>query len=203
MLVILWRLIITFVFFSFVFFNYFVYSTRTERLKSYIVEFLRSILKTNVSKFLFLLLFLSFLTINLTGNIPLNNIPTLFYSQTVTISLLFWIPIIICVLTTNFKGFMSHILPYGSPIALILFLPLVEIFSQLIRPFTLIIRLRTNLARGHIIIYMFSYFTLLSSALAPFIHIVLAILLILEVCISILQAYIFVSLLALYVNETV
>ena len=98
---------------------------------------------------------------------------------------------------------MSHILPYGSPIALILFLPLVEIFSQLIRPFTLIIRLRTNLARGHIIIYMFSYFTLLSSALAPFIHIVLAILLILEVCISILQAYIFVSLLALYVNETV
>lgn len=203
MLIILWRLFITLVFFSFVFFNYFVYSTRTQRLKSYIVEFLRSILKTNVSKFLFLLLFLSFLTINLTGNIPLNNIPTLFYSQTVTISLLFWIPIMVCVLTTNFKGFISHILPYGSPVALMLFLPLVEIFSQIIRPFTLIIRLRTNLARGHIMIYIFSYFTLLSSALAPFIHIVLAILLILEVCISILQAYIFVSLLALYVNETV
>jgi len=203
MLVILWRLIITLVFFSFLFFNYFVYATRAQTLKSYTVEFLRSMLKTNVSKFLFLLLFLSFLTINLTGNIPLNNIPTLFYSQTVTISLLFWIPIIICVLTTNFKGFMSHILPYGSPVALILFLPLVEIFSQLIRPFTLIIRLRTNLARGHIILYMFSYFTLLSSTLAPFIHIVLAILLVLEVCISMLQAYIFVSLLALYVNETV
>lgn len=109
----------------------------------------------------------------------------------------------VCVLTTNFKGFISHILPYGSPAALILFLPLVEIFSQIIRPFTLIIRLRTNLARGHIIIYIFSYFTLLSSTLAPFIHIVLAVLLILEVCISILQAYIFVSLLALYVNETV
>lgn len=199
----LWSLIISIFFFSLVFFNYFVYSTRTQRLKSYVVEFLSSMLKTNVSKFLFLLLFLSFLTINLTGNIPLNNIPTLFYSQTVTISLLFWIPIIVCVLTTNFKGFISHILPYGSPVALILFLPLVEIFSQLIRPFTLIIRLRTNLARGHIIIYMFSYFTLLSSTLAPFIYVVLSVLLILEVCISMLQAYIFVSLLALYVNETV
>lgn len=203
MLIILWRLIITLVFFSFLFFNYFVYATRAQTLKSYTVEFLTSMLKTNVSKFLFLLLFLSFLTINLTGNIPLNNIPTLFYSQTVTISLLFWIPIMVCVLTTNFKGFMSHILPYGSPVALMLFLPLVEIFSQLIRPFTLIIRLSTNLARGHIMLYMFSYFTLLSSTLAPFIHIVLAVLLVLEVCISMLQAYIFVSLLALYVNETV
>lgn len=203
MLIILWRLVITLVFFSFLFFNYFVYATRAQTLKSYTVEFLRSMLKTNTSKFLFLLLFLSFLTINLTGNIPLNNIPTLFYSQTVTISLLFWIPIITCVLTTNFKGFISHILPYGSPVALMLFLPLVEIFSQLIRPFTLIIRLRTNLARGHIMLYIFSYFTLLSSTLAPFIHIVLAILLVLEVCISMLQAYIFVSLLALYVNETV
>lgn len=203
MLIILWSLITTLVFFSFVFFSYFVFSSRSESLKSYIVEFLSSILKTNVTKFLFLLLFISFLTINLIGNIPINNIPTLFYSQTVTISLLFWIPIIVCVLITNFKGFISHMLPYGSPAALILFLPLVEIFSQIIRPFTLMIRLRTNLARGHIIMYMFSYFTLLSSTLAPFIHIVLSVLLILEVCISILQAYIFVSLLALYVNETV
>lgn len=203
MLIIICSLLFTIVFFSLVFFNYFIYSTRSQSFKSYLVEFLRSILKTNASKFLFLLLFLSFLTINLVGNIPLNNIPTLFYSQTVTISLLFWIPIIICVITSNLKGFVSHILPYGSPIALILFLPLVEIFSQIIRPFTLIIRLSTNLARGHIIIYIFSYFTLLSSTLAPFIHIVLAVLLVLEVCISILQAYIFVSLLALYVNETV
>lgn len=203
MLIILWSLITTLVFFSFVFFSYFVFSSRFESLKSYIVEFLSSILKTNVTKFLFLLLFISFLTINLIGNIPINNIPTLFYSQTVTISLLFWIPIMACVLITNFKGFISHMLPYGSPAALILFLPLVEIFSQIIRPFTLMIRLRTNLARGHIIMYMFSYFTLLSSTLAPFIHIVLSVLLILEVCISILQAYIFVSLLALYVNETV
>lgn len=108
-----------------------------------------------------------------------------------------------CVLYTDFVGFISHILPYGSPVGLILFLPLIEIFSQLIRPFTLIIRLRTNLSSGHIIIYMFSYFTLLSSVLAPFIYLVLVALFILELCISALQAYIFVSLLALYANETV
>jgi F-type H+-transporting ATPase subunit a len=93
-------------------------------------------------------------------------------------------------------------LPYGAPAALILFLPIIEIFSQLIRPFTLIIRLRTNLSRGHIMIYIFSYFTLLSSALSPFIRAVVVILLVLELFISALQAYIFVSLLVLYIEET-
>ena len=108
----------------------------------------------------------------------------------------------ICVSITQFKEFIAHMLPYGSPVGLILFLPLVEIFSQLIRPFTLMIRLRTNLSRGHIMMYMFSYFTLLSSSLSPFIYLVLGALFILELCISILQAYIFVSLISLYINET-
>jgi len=93
-------------------------------------------------------------------------------------------------------------LPYGSPVGLMLLLPLIEIFSQLIRPFTLIIRLRTNLSSGHIMIYMFSYFTLLSPILAPFIYVVLIVMFVLELCISALQAYIFVSLLVLYTNET-
>ena len=97
---------------------------------------------------------------------------------------------------------MAHMLPYGSPVGLMLFLPLVEIFSQLIRPFTLIIRLSTNLSRGHIMMYMFSYFTVLSSYLSSFIYVVLGLLFILELCISLLQAYIFVSLISLYINET-
>jgi F0F1-type ATP synthase membrane subunit a len=93
--------------------------------------------------------------------------------------------------------------PYGSPIFLLIILPLVELFSQIIRPLTLIIRLRTNLSSGHIIVYMFSYFTLLSSLLSPFIYLVLYILVILEFFISLLQAYIFVSLVSLYIAETI
>jgi len=93
-------------------------------------------------------------------------------------------------------------LPYGSPVGLILFLPLIEIFSQIIRPFTLMIRLRTNLSAGHIIMFMFSYFTLLSSVISPLIYVVLGLLFVLELCISVLQAYIFVSLISLYINET-
>jgi len=148
------------------------------------------------------LLFVALFVINLVGNVPLVIIPTLFYSQTVTVSLLFWIPIILRISVSQLYNFVAHILPFGSPYGLVLFLPLIEIFSQIIRPFTLMIRLRTNLSRGHIIMYMFSYFTLLSDILAPFIYLVLSLLLVLEVCISVLQAYIFSSLLGLYLSET-
>jgi F-type H+-transporting ATPase subunit a len=110
-------------------------------------------------------------------------------------------PLIFCIFLFNFKAFIAHLLPYGSPYALCIFLPIVEIFSQLIRPVTLIIRLRTNLSAGHIIMYMFSYFTLLSPLLSPFLYFTLTLLLFLEFAISMLQAYIFVSLMALYLEE--
>ena len=202
MLIILNGIIISIFLFSFLFFNLFKVLTRYSVVKQSFMDNLSSIVNSKVSKFLILVLFLTFLLINLSGNVPLNSIPTLFYSQTLTISFLFWLPIMICVSLTQFKGFMAHMLPYGSPVGLMLFLPLVELFSQLIRPLTLMIRLRTNLSRGHIMMYMFSYFTLLSSSLSPFIHVVLFALFILELCISMLQAYIFVSLIALYINET-
>jgi len=155
-----------------------------------------------VNKVTLFILFYTLLIVNVVGNLPAHRVPTLFYSETITISLLFWIPLAVCIFIYDFKGFISHMLPYGAPTALILFLPIIEIFSQLIRPFTLMVRLRTNLSRGHIIIYMFSYFTLLNSYLAPFIGVVISLLLILELFISALQAYIFVSLLVLYIQET-
>jgi F-type H+-transporting ATPase subunit a len=109
----------------------------------------------------------------------------------------------ICSLYTDSRNFTAHLLPYGTPVSLMLFLPLIELFSQLIRPFTLIVRLSTNLASGHIMLYMFSYFTLLSPLLSPILYFVLMGMFCLELCISALQAYIFVSLLVLYTRETI
>lgn len=203
MLVIFNSIVVSVFLFSFLLFNFFKVLTRYSILKQTLMDNISSLVSAKVTKFLSLSLFIIFLIVNLSGNIPLNSIPTMFYSQTLTISFLFWLPIMVCVSMTQFKRFIAHMLPYGSPLGLMLFLPLVEIFSQLIRPLTLIIRLRTNLARGHIMMFMFSYFTLLSSFLSPFIHIVLFLLFILEFCISALQAYIFVSLISLYINETV
>ena len=203
----MYRLIICFVvsLFSLLFISssFFIHLGRFSSLLILVLSSIKRVTSSLVAKLLLSYLFFTFLCINLLGNVPLNLVPTMFYSVTFSIRLLFWVPLIVCVCYSDFRSFLSHMLPYGSPVGLILFLPLVEIFSQIIRPFTLIVRLRTNLSSGHIIMYIFSYFTLLSSALAPFIYMVLVALFVLELCISALQAYIFVSLLVLYANETV
>lgn len=203
----MYRLIICFVvsLFSLLFISssFFLHLGRFSSLLLLVLSSIKRVTSSLVAKLLLSYLFFTFLCINLLGNVPLNLVPTMFYSVTFSIRLLFWVPLIVCVCYSDFRSFLSHMLPYGSPVGLILFLPLVEIFSQIIRPFTLIVRLRTNLSSGHIIMYIFSYFTLLSSALAPFIYMVLVALFVLELCISALQAYIFVSLLVLYANETV
>jgi F-type H+-transporting ATPase subunit a len=82
-------------------------------------------------------------------------------------------------------------------------LPVIELFRQFIRPLTLIIRLRTNLSAGHIILYIFSLFSLRSSVAFFSIFVLSRLLIGLEVCISMLQAYIFVSLSHIYFTETI
>ncbi len=183
--------------------NFFSSPSRSNAVKVSVWETLKTMVPANAGQLLILSLFYCFLLANLLGNIPIAYIPTMFYSSTLTISLLFWVPLIVCVRVSQFKEFMAHLLPYGSPAALMIFLPIVELFSQLIRPFTLMIRISTNLSAGHIMMYMFSYFTLSSDLLAPFIYVVLWALFFLELAISMLQAYIFTSLVALYINETV
>lgn len=81
--------IVSFFLFSFAFFRFFKLLTRYSMLKQSALDVLRSMINSKVVKFMIIFLFILFLMINLVGNIPLNSIPTLFYSQTLTVSLLF------------------------------------------------------------------------------------------------------------------
>jgi F-type H+-transporting ATPase subunit a len=147
-------------------------------------------------------LFMSLLFLNIFSSLPFSRSFSLYYFFTFVLSVSFWVSSFFRGLSSNLPGFISHLMPYGSPMFLSLILPLIEIFSQLIRPFTLMVRLRTNLSAGHIILFMFSLFSMgtLSSILPLFIFRTL--LIILELAISALQAYIFVSLARLYISET-
>lgn len=81
-------------------------------------------------------------------------------------------------------------------------LPIVEFTSIMLRPLILVVRLATNLAAGHILLFIFSYFATLLPVASPLIGILLAVLFIIEFFISILQAYIFINLLTLYIEDT-
>ena len=143
-----------------------------------------------------------YFTIMVFANVPFSRSPMMLYAYVAFNALLVWVPIVSFSLITNFKGYVSHLLPYGAPVGLMLFLPLIEVFSQLLRPLTLTVRFATNLAAGHIMLFMFSYFSVLSSALLPFLYLVLLVLTIMEVFIAFLQSYIFITLLGLYLEES-
>ena len=135
----------------FVFFVYnvkiFVGATRVSSLKESVYPALMS----SFPHVFISLLFLAggrYLFLIMTANVPLFTVPMMFYSYVLFNALLFWVPIIGYGLYRDFKGLVSHILPYGAPTGLMLFLPLVEIFSQIIRPLTLTIRFATNLSAG-------------------------------------------------------
>lgn len=97
---------------------------------------------------------------------------------------------------------LSHLLPYGAPLGLIVLLPLIEALSRILRPLTLSVRIRTNLAAGHILLFIFSYFTTLMGRVSSVLVVGMLIMLtLLEIMVSVLQAYIIITLLSLYVLE--
>jgi len=88
-----YRLVVCFlvstVFLVFVSSSFYVYLGRFSSFISFVSSSVQRITSSLVAKFLLSYLFLSFLFVNLLGNIPLNLVPTIFYSVTLSVSLLF------------------------------------------------------------------------------------------------------------------
>lgn len=167
-----------------------------DSLTSLFLRNSKSILTSRLSLFFFLI------TLNIFSNLPFFASPALYYFFTLSLSAVVWGPAIFAFVSTRPELFFRHIIPYGAPIFLSFLLPLIELFRQVIRPFTLIIRLSTNLSAGHIMLYMFSLFSMSSVILSSMLFVLILSLILLEISISLLQAYIFTSLALMYVSET-
>jgi F-type H+-transporting ATPase subunit a len=135
--------------------------------------------------------------VSVTGHIMV----TCFFSFSIFIGL-----IIIGFLNHGF-GFFKLFVPQNVPNALLDFLIVIEVFSFLIRPFSLAIRLFANMLAGHTLLGIFAQFgVFVSKKYFFFFFIPLALLLavfFLEIAVSLIQAYIFVSLVCIYLNDVV
>lgn len=102
---------------------------------------------------------------------------------------------------------LGHLLPEGTPIALIPVLIIIETLSLIIRPISLGVRLTANLTAGHLLIQLIATGAVVLMPLLPAVGllttVVLLLLTVLETAVAVIQAYVFVLLLSLYLQENV
>ncbi len=164
-------------------------------------------------------LFMFILFANFMGMMPIGIVPGV---HTFTVTSHLTVTAVLAVLsfsTVLVVGFWKHgfhffslFVPHGTPWALMWLIPAIELFSFLIRPFSLALRLFVAMSAGHILMKVLAGFVingLNAEALwvAPMVALPSFILMIgitlLELLVCAIQAYVFALLTALYINDAV
>nr|QFX79348.1 ATPase subunit 6 [Campylorhynchus rufinucha] len=152
-----------------------------------------------------LMLFL--LSINLLGLLPYTFTPTTQLSMNLALAFPLWLATLLTGLRNQPSVSLGHLLPEGTPTPLIPALILIETTSLLIRPLARGVRLTANLTAGHLLIQLVSTATTALLSTMPAVSLltlmVLLLLTLLEVAVAMIQAYVFVLLLSLYLQENI
>nr|ACC78330.1 adenosine triphosphatase 6 [Laniarius sublacteus]ACC78339.1 adenosine triphosphatase 6 [Laniarius sublacteus] len=144
---------------------------------------------------------------NLLGLLPYTFTPTTQLSMNLALAFPLWLATLLTGLRNQPSISLGHLLPEGTPTPLIPALIMIETISLLIRPLALGVRLTANLTAGHLLIQLISTATMALMPMLPAVSIltllILLLLTILEVAVAMIQAYVFVLLLSLYLQENI
>nr|QXU60182.1 ATP synthase F0 subunit 6 [Macrocephalon maleo] len=147
------------------------------------------------------------LTVNLLGLLPYTFTPTTQLSMNMALAFPLWLATLLTGLRNQPSASLGHLLPEGTPTPLIPALIMIETTSLLIRPLALGVRLTANLTAGHLLIQLISTATMVLLPMMPAVSLLTALILllltILEVAVAMIQAYVFVLLLSLYLQENI
>nr|AYD74958.1 ATP6 [Dicrurus adsimilis] len=147
------------------------------------------------------------LLINLLGLLPYTFTPTTQLSMNLALAFPLWLATLLTGLRNQPSASLGHLLPEGTPTPLIPALIMIETISLLIRPLALGVRLTANLTAGHLLIQLISTATVALASTMPMVSLItlliLFLLTLLEVAVAMIQAYVFVLLLSLYLQENI
>nr|YP_010887981.1 ATP synthase F0 subunit 6 [Notropis volucellus]QWE36908.1 ATP synthase F0 subunit 6 [Notropis volucellus]WJJ44460.1 ATP synthase F0 subunit 6 [Notropis girardi]WJJ67553.1 ATP synthase F0 subunit 6 [Notropis volucellus]WNX94795.1 ATP synthase F0 subunit 6 [Notropis volucellus] len=147
------------------------------------------------------------ITINMLGLLPYTFTPTTQLSLNMGLAVPLWLATVIIGMRNQPTVALGHLLPEGTPIPLIPVLIIIETISLFIRPLALGVRLTANLTAGHLLIQLIATAVFVLLPMMPTVAIltaaVLFLLTLLEVAVAMIQAYVFVLLLSLYMQENV
>nr|AOW71005.1 ATP synthase F0 subunit 6 [Siren intermedia texana] len=147
------------------------------------------------------------MTINLMGLLPYTFTPTTQLSLNLGLAVPLWLATVLIGLRNQPTAAFGHLLPEGTPAPLIPALIIIETISLFIRPLALGVRLTANLTAGHLLIQLISTAVMVLMPIMPMLSmltmIVLFLLTLLEIAVAMIQAYVFVLLLSLYLQENI
>nr|YP_010353389.1 ATP synthase F0 subunit 6 [Kasatkia memorabilis]UOF73479.1 ATP synthase F0 subunit 6 [Kasatkia memorabilis]UOF73492.1 ATP synthase F0 subunit 6 [Kasatkia memorabilis] len=147
------------------------------------------------------------ITLNMLGLLPYTFTPTTQLSLNLGLATPLWLATVIIGMRNQPTHALGHLLPEGTPGPLIPVLIIIETISLFIRPLALGVRLTANLTAGHLLIQLIATAAFVLLPLMPAVAIltstVLVLLTLLEIAVAMIQAYVFVLLLTLYLQENV
>nr|ALO71046.1 ATP synthase F0 subunit 6 [Pselaphinae sp. 6 EF-2015] len=152
------------------------------------------------------LIFISLFSIILFNNL-LGLFPYIFTSSShlimnLSLALPLWLSFIIYGWINNMNHMLTHLVPQGTPPALMPFMVCIETISNIIRPGTLAIRLTANMIAGHLLMTLLGNMgPMLNLSLLPYLIFMQILLIILELAVSMIQSYVFSILSTLYSSE--
>nr|QEG77737.1 ATP synthase F0 subunit 6 [Brentisentis yangtzensis] len=152
------------------------------------------LVKVNYSALLFLIILIMILILNL-SSLVYSNMFSMMYGLVgmFGFSVWFW-GVLVALGSVSISTYTAHFCIEGVPFILSVVLPTLELFSVIIRPLTLSVRLATNITSGHVLLLMFFLFMSSGATLIM----ILPFLWILEICVAMLQAFIFSTLVEMY-----
>nr|YP_010690142.1 ATP synthase F0 subunit 6 [Zoarces gillii]WBU12981.1 ATP synthase F0 subunit 6 [Zoarces gillii]WNG77916.1 ATP synthase F0 subunit 6 [Zoarces gillii] len=147
------------------------------------------------------------ITLNMLGLLPYTFTPTTQLSLNLGLATPLWLATVIIGMRNQPTHALGHLLPEGTPGPLIPVLIIIETISLFIRPLALGVRLTANLTAGHLLIQLIATAAFVLMPLMPTVALltsaVLVLLTLLEIAVAMIQAYVFVLLLTLYLQENV
>ncbi len=177
-----------------------------ESIYNFVFDIIRGTIGDEGVKFFPLVfsLFTFILLCNLLGLTPYSFTSTSQIAVTLSVALLSFLVIVIFALVRNgIGGFLHMFLPSGVPgwMAPVIFA--IELFSFLIRPVTLSVRLFANMVAGHVLLKVVAGFIISLGVIFGTLPFLFSIVMTgFELFVAVLQAYIFAILVCAYIGET-
>nr|YP_010026038.1 ATP synthase F0 subunit 6 [Lophops carinata]QOQ36882.1 ATP synthase F0 subunit 6 [Lophops carinata] len=144
-------------------------------------------------------IFLFIMINNMLGLFPYNFTSTSQISLNLAIAIPSWVMLMIYGWLNFTNSMFIHLLPTGTPSPIMPMMIIIEILGSIIRPISLSVRLTANMIAGHLLMTLLGDLNLVT--IMPMILPIQMTLTTFETAISIIQAYVFATLITLYSSE--